>query len=67
MVIDEGHRAKNIATKLRKSLKAFQVTKQKIILTGTPVQNNLDEFFSLFDLVKEGVFGTQANFKRTFA
>lgn len=51
LVIDEGHRAKNINTKLRKSLKEFTVSKQKIILTGTPVQNNLDEFFSLFDLV----------------
>ena len=37
MVIDEGHRAKNTATKLRKALKAFNVTKHKIILTGTPV------------------------------
>jgi SNF2 family DNA or RNA helicase len=37
MVLDEGHKAKNVATKLRKSLKDFKVTHQKIILTGTPV------------------------------
>jgi len=50
MVLDEGHKAKNVATKLRKSLKAFQVRRQKIILTGTPVQNKLEEFFSIIDL-----------------
>jgi ATP-dependent helicase STH1/SNF2 len=51
MVVDEGHRAKNVATKLRKALKEFIVSKQKIILTGTPVQNNLEEFYSIIDLV----------------
>jgi SNF2 family DNA or RNA helicase len=50
MIIDEGHRAKNTATKLRKALKQFKVTNSKIILTGTPVQNNLNEFFSIIDL-----------------
>lgn len=37
MVLDEGHKAKNVATKLRKALKDFKVRFQKIILTGTPV------------------------------
>ena len=37
LIVDEGHKAKNVATKLRKSLKAFQVEKHKVILTGTPV------------------------------
>jgi SNF2 family DNA or RNA helicase len=37
MIIDEGHRAKNTATKLRKALKLFRVANSKIILTGTPV------------------------------
>ena len=37
MIIDEGHKAKNIHTKLRKSLKEMHIKRQKIILTGTPV------------------------------
>ena len=36
-VIDEGHRAKNINTKIRTELKNFLVKHQKIVLTGTPV------------------------------
>jgi SNF2 family DNA or RNA helicase len=64
MVVDEGHRAKNVTTKFRKAIKEFRVTRQKVILTGTPVQNNLEEFFSIFDLVQDGCFGTLADFKR---
>ncbi len=37
MIIDEGHKAKNVETCLRKSIKEFQVARQKIILTGTPI------------------------------
>ena len=51
MVLDEGHKAKNVSTKLRKALKEFKVRFQKIILTGTPVQNKLEEFYSILDLV----------------
>ena len=51
MIIDEGHKAKNVETNLRKSIKDFYSNRQKIILTGTPVQNNLQELFSLLDIV----------------
>jgi SNF2 family DNA or RNA helicase len=37
LVVDEGHRAKNVRTQLRKALKAFPVKRHKVILTGTPV------------------------------
>jgi DNA repair and recombination protein RAD54B len=67
MIIDEGHRAKNTATKLRKALKQFKVTNSKIILTGTPVQNNLNEFFSIIDLVQDNLLGSEAEFKRNYA
>jgi SNF2 family DNA or RNA helicase len=43
------------------------VTRQKIILTGTPVQNNLEEFFSIIDLVQDDCFGNMAEFKRNFS
>lgn len=51
MIIDEGHKAKNVKTQLRKALKTMKVQIQKIVLTGTPVQNNLNEFWSIIDLV----------------
>ena len=37
MVIDEGHKAKNVNTKIRRYLKEMDVRRQKVILTGTPV------------------------------
>ena len=37
VVIDEGHKAKNVKTKIRSSLKEIKVNKIKLILTGTPV------------------------------
>lgn len=37
MIIDEGHKAKNVDTNLRRSIKNFYSNRQKIILTGTPV------------------------------
>jgi SNF2 family DNA or RNA helicase len=67
MVLDEGHKAKNVATKLRKSLKAFKVRFQKIILTGTPVQNKLEEFFSIIDLAQDNIFGSFKHFKETYS
>ena len=66
LVIDEGHKAKNIYTKLRKCLKETEA-KQKILLTGTPVQNTLDEFYSLIDLVEDGLLGTPAEFKMEYS
>lgn len=62
MIIDEGHKAKNVNTKFRKSLKEIFVSKQKIILTGTPVQNNLNEFYSLVDIINDGILGTFKEF-----
>jgi SNF2 family DNA or RNA helicase len=58
MIIDEGHKAKNVETTLRKSVKEFKVNRQKIILTGTPIQNNLQELYSLLDIVQSDILGT---------
>lgn len=37
LIVDEGHRAKNINTKIRKGIKTLYVKRSKIMLTGTPV------------------------------
>ena len=41
-----GHCIKNPATKLSKALHAIP-SKHKLVLTGTPIQNNLNEFYQL--------------------
>ncbi len=67
LVIDEGHRLKNTNTLNRKLIKQFPVKKMKIILSGTPIQNNLSELFSQFDIVQDGILGTEAEFNINIA
>lgn len=57
LVIDEGHRAKNVNTELRRNLVALRVKGIRLILSGTPLQNNLSELWSVFDLVQPKIFG----------
>ncbi|XP_014777205.1 chromodomain-helicase-DNA-binding protein 1-like isoform X1 [Octopus bimaculoides] len=55
MVVDEGHRLKSQDSMLRSTLVSWNVH-QRILLTGTPVQNNLQELFSLLNFVSELIF-----------
>ena len=40
--------------------------RHKIILTGTPVQNNLTEFYSLMDIIEDDILGTPSEFSEQF-
>jgi SNF2 family DNA or RNA helicase len=51
VVVDEGHRAKNINTELRRNLVNLRVKGIRLCLSGTPIQNNLSELWSVFDFV----------------
>ncbi|KAF8371752.1 hypothetical protein PRIPAC_78181 [Pristionchus pacificus] len=62
LVCDEGHRLKNASGKLREALCSLSIPR-RLLLTGTPVQNDLDEFHSLLDFVLPGNFGTPAEFR----
>ena len=50
VILDEGHIMKNPSTKLYKSMHALP-THHRVIMTGTPIQNNLTEFWALVDWV----------------
>ncbi|CAI4055412.1 DNA-dependent ATPase RDH54 SKDI_02G1790 [Saccharomyces kudriavzevii IFO 1802] len=65
LVCDEGHRLKNGASKILNTLKSLDV-KKKLLLTGTPIQNDLSEFFTIIDFINPGVLGNFASFKRRF-
>ncbi|XP_059143417.1 DNA excision repair protein ERCC-6-like [Physella acuta] len=65
VILDEGHKIKN-PTKTSKSVHQIPA-RHRIILTGTPVQNNLKELWSLFDYVHQGsLLGTVRTFKMEF-
>ena len=56
LVCDEAHRLKNTNVKITSMISGLQIPKC-ILLTGTPIQNNLEEFHTLADLACPGVFG----------
>jgi len=63
VVCDEAHRMKNSAIKTSNCLSQLPC-ERKLLLTGTPVQNDLGEFYSLVDLVCPGILGSRAHFSR---
>ncbi|KAL6718389.1 DNA repair protein rhp26 [Lecanora helva] len=64
-VLDEGHKIRNPNTAITIYCKELR-TPNRIILSGTPMQNNLVELWSLFDYVFPMRLGTLVNFKQQF-
>jgi len=62
VVVDEGHNIKNPDAKRTKAIKAIQ-GQHKLALTGTPIQNKLEELWSLFDFAMPGFLGTRKGFR----
>lgn len=65
MICDEGHRLKNNNTNVSIALNQINC-KRRVLLTGTPIQNELAEFYALIDFVNPGILGTYSMFKREF-
>ncbi|OAF71484.1 hypothetical protein A3Q56_00749 [Intoshia linei] len=65
MICDEGHRLKNKENLTYKSLTSLRV-RQKILLSATPVQNDLLEYFSLINFVNTGILGESSEFKKKY-
>ena len=65
IVCDEGHRLKNSANQALQVLSELH-SKKRILLSGTPVQNDLIEFFSMFDFVNPGMLGSLSDYKKRF-
>jgi DNA repair and recombination protein RAD54B len=64
-ICDEGHRIKNGNINAAKILSLLP-TKRRIILSGTPLQNNLTEYYHMVDFVNPGILGDLQNFKTEF-
>lgn len=65
-VLDEGHKIRNPNSEISLTCKRIK-TYNRIILSGTPIQNNLIELWSLFDFVFPGRLGTLPVFEQQFA
>jgi len=60
-ILDEAQHIKNRGTRNAKSVKQLQA-KHRLILTGTPIENSLDELWSLFDFLMPGLLSSYDRF-----
>ncbi|KAK4046575.1 helicase [Microbotryomycetes sp. JL201] len=65
VVCDEGHRIKSKDTKVTRALKSIP-TLRRVVLSGTPIQNDLSEFHTMCDFVFPGCLDTYSSFKKSF-
>nr|XP_031860125.1 uncharacterized protein CI109_004490 [Kwoniella shandongensis]KAA5527197.1 hypothetical protein CI109_004490 [Kwoniella shandongensis] len=65
-VLDEGHIIKNAKTKLSVAVKQIQA-QHRLLLSGTPIQNNVLELWSLFDFLMPGFLGNERVFNDRFS
>ncbi|KAJ4968716.1 hypothetical protein NE237_015417 [Protea cynaroides] len=65
IIIDEGHRIKNASCKLNSELKHYQ-SSHRLLLTGTPLQNNLEELWALLNFLLPNIFNSSEDFSQWF-
>lgn len=65
LICDEAHRLKNDQTLTNKALGSMHC-KRRILLSGTPLQNQLQEFYSMVNFCNPGVLGSPAEFRKKY-
>lgn len=66
VVCDEGHFIKNQNGATNRAVSKIS-TRRRIILTGTPLQNNLNEYYAMVNWIKPGILGTNKEFNNIYA
>ena len=69
VVFDEAHRLRNVykaGSRIARSLRTAVNSRQKLLLTATPLQNNLMELYGLATFIDPHVFGDEASFREQF-
>ena len=65
LMCDEGHRLKNMESQTYQALNSLNA-KRRVILSGTPIQNDLMEYYALLSFSIPGVLGNEAEFRKNF-
>jgi ERCC4-related helicase len=65
VVLDEAQRIKNWATKTAQAIKRLQ-SRYAFVLTGTPIENRIDELYSIVDFLAPSLLGPLFRFNREF-
>ncbi|KAK3286246.1 DNA-dependent ATPase protein rad54 [Cymbomonas tetramitiformis] len=66
LMCDEAHRLKNSVTQTTQSLDSLPCTR-RVLLSGTPLQNDLGEFYAMVNFCNPGVLGTEKDFNSYYA
>lgn len=62
LILDEAQMVKNSTTKTAHALRSLSIDK-RFALSGTPIENNLEELWSLFQMIMPGFFPTRQKFR----
>eukprot|EP00986_Skeletonema_menzelii_P008839 scaffold3857_cov140-Skeletonema_menzelii.AAC.1 len=65
-IVDEGHRMKNNQSKFAVTLGTQYNTRRRVLLTGTPLQNNLPELWALLNFLLPAIFNSAETFDQWF-
>jgi uncharacterized Zn finger protein/superfamily II DNA or RNA helicase len=65
LIVDEAHLMKNTDTRISQTIKKLR-PRFRLALSGTPVENRLEDLRSLFDFILPGYLGTPGEFKREY-
>eukprot|EP00899_Mesostigma_viride_P012526 jgi/Mesvir1/21274/Mv21673-RA.3 len=65
LILDEGHIIKNAKAKITQAVKQL-TARHRLLLSGTPIQNNVLELWSLFDFLMPGFLGSEQQFYATY-
>lgn len=66
VIVDEAQNVKNVDTKQARAIRGIRAS-HRIALTGTPMENRLEELWSLMDFLNRGFLGSMSWFRKTFA
>lgn len=65
-IVDEGHRMKNAASKFARTLSTQYETRYRVLLTGTPLMNDLGELWALLNFLLPTIFSSADTFDEWF-
>ncbi len=65
LLCDEGHRLKNADSLTFQALTQIKV-RRRVILSGTPIQNDLSEYFALLNFANPELLGSRVDFRKNF-
>ncbi|XP_032415090.1 DNA repair and recombination protein RAD54B isoform X1 [Xiphophorus hellerii] len=65
IICDEGHRLKNSSIKTSSAVSSLNCHR-RVILTGTPVQNDLQEFYAIIEFVNPGILGSTTAYRKVY-